>query len=152
MGPMPEVQCMVCHKRRCRRYSLYILSYIRLVLSGDTLARLFRLEPAGPRSRESNYVRLRFRIYRQLYPVGSYSSFSGLMSRSLRHLVLSQSERLQRLQREWSWKTEPSSCFLEQCRTHQAILTFPPSVPKVRVAVVRPSTRWWPQLAFLSLF
>ena len=150
---MSDVQGMVCHKRRRRRDPLYNLSYLRLVLPGDKLARLVRLEPAGPQSRESNYVRLRLRPSRQLYPVGSYPSFSGLMGRTRRHLVLSQSERLQHLQRKWSWKTEPSSCFLEQCSTHQAILTFPPSVPKVHAVVVHPSTRWWtPAPASLFLF
>src|SRR5712664_4614324 len=142
MGRVPEVQGMDSHKRRRRCDSLYNLSYTRLVLSGDKLPRLVHLEPPSPRSRESNYVQLRFRLYRQLYPVGSYPSSSGLIGRSLRHLALSQSERLQRLQRVWSWKTAPSSCFLEQCHTHQAILTFPPSVPKVHAVVVHPSTRW----------
>src|SRR2546428_2572611 len=153
MGHMPEIQGMDSHKRRCRRDSLYNLPHLRLVLSGDKLARLVRLGPAGPRSRESNCVQLRFRPSRRLYPVGSYLSFAGLMGRSRRRLVLSQLERLRRLRKEWSWKTAPSFCFLEQCRTLRAILTFPPSVPKVHAVVVHPSTIWWtPAPAFLFLF
>src|SRR2546422_8803989 len=104
MGHMPELQGMDSHKRRCRRNSLYNLSYTRLVLSGDKLSRLVDLEPASPRSRESNNLRLRLRPSRRLYPVGSYHSLSHWLNHSRRHLVLSQLERPQRLRKEWALK------------------------------------------------
>src|SRR5438046_10309979 len=47
---------MVCYKCRCRRDSFYDLSYSRLVLPGDELARLVHVEPACGWSGESKRV------------------------------------------------------------------------------------------------